>query len=205
MKLQTDKVPSAESYLLNLYRRNNPGRIVELGADPQMRLIARTAHGIPRISVVDFAAENAYKRGWWNFIKNIGINLERVDCDAQNLSTVIRTADVIYAHAVLFSADGGEDLRRNIKHRRGELILSESELRRLYDGFLNAESKTIIGACEIAKMGHVIWFSYNGNHTLFERLVTEQRRTLVKSQVTMMCGECSEDLLWVYHLKPCSS
>jgi len=193
---------TAETYLRRLYNEIHPAHVVEIGADPQMLLAARTSLGIPKISIVDFAEYNRYKAGWWDMHREMGVNVERVDGDARNLSKLIREANVVYAHVVLFSQNEGADIRQHLSHRRGEIKLSKAELGRLEKGFAEAEIEAIREACKVAQRGHVLWFMYDDIVPFFNNIAQQQSRVLKVNRVIRMCGEDPKDILTLYHLGP---
>ena len=193
---------TVETYLKILYQTIRPGHVVEIGADPTMELIAKTAIGIPRISVVDFTKDNEYKRGWWDIHRGFGINLERVDGDARNLSGLINEANVVYSHVVAYSSNEGEDILTHLAYRRGERELSDLELETLMKMFNDAETTAIKEACIVASKGHVVWFTYNDGKEVFDQLATKFKRPLLSGKIVRMCGENVDDLLNFYHLEP---
>ncbi len=186
---------SAADYLREVYSTVRPNHVVEIGADPPMRLIAQTSEGIQRFSVVDFKDINDYRGGWFEMHNGMGIAVERVDGDARFLDEHVREADIVYAHRVLFSGEEGADIDRLLAYRRGELSLAPVEVDTLISGFHDAEKRALQASMRVAP--RVIWFT-NGDGLGARAVVSERAWRVEQNSVARMVGEDPEDILKVY-------
>ena len=185
---------SAADYLRGVYSAVKPNHVVEIGADPPMRLIAQTSAGIQRFSVVDFKDANDYRGDWFDMHNGMGIAVERVDGDARFLDRLIQSADIVYAHQVLFSAEGGADIDRIIAYGRGELQLSDEAINQLRKGFQDSEKAALQASMRLAP--RVVWFT-NGNDAEIADFARNELQ-VAQTKVTSMVGEDPEDILKVY-------
>jgi hypothetical protein len=193
---------TAEQYLTKLYAKINPNHVVEIGADTPMILAARAGVGIPRIAICDFKKANDFKRAWWETHREFGINVERLDGDARELSSLVKEADVVYAHNVLFTADENRDVQKSLAHRRGEVNLTPEEYESLLRGFMESECKAIEESLKVARNGHVVWFTQHEGREYFTKLANRSKRECFIDRVIACIGEDPDFILDLYHLYP---
>ncbi len=193
---------TAADYLRTLYDQIRPEHIVEIGADPLMSIIANSAQGIRKVSVVDFKDQNDYKGGWWSMVGDLAeiSELTRIDGDAKSLSSLIARADVVYAHRVLFSADEGSDLWKNVKYHRGEIEMTEEEYDSLSQGFMQAEATSVSEALKVANPGHVIWFTDGDGKEFFEQVASRHSRSFQSGTLIEGIGRFPDRTVDYFHL-----
>jgi len=194
---------TAEEFLIKLYKRIKPQLVVEIGADPAMKLVARTGSFSKEIAVVDFKAFNDYKKGWWEMHREMGnINLRRIDGNACSLSNLVQRADIVYAHNVLIELNE-RDTERMIQYKSGEIVMRIDEARKMYADFDKAKMYALKEACKVAKDGHVVWFSQTEvNPPYIEEAIKGLNKSVHEFQLLGSTGENPNFILNTHHICP---